>query len=270
MDSIPDSVLDLMSLSGRHALVCGASAGIGRAAAVALASLGARVTALARSEDRLRALIPELEAAGAGQARGLVADLEDRPALESSVQDLLAEVGSVHILVNNAGGPPSGPLLEASEADLLRYFGIHVLSFHLLVRLALPGMAAAGFGRIVNVASTSVREPIPNLGVGNTIRGALAGWAKSLSRELPPGVTINNVLPGYIGTERLASLKQALSQRTGKSPEQVEADWLASVPEARLGRPQELAAAIAFLCSPAAAFVRGVSLPVDGGRLQSI
>src|SRR5262245_23304504 len=146
MNSIPIPVVELMSLSGRHALVCGASAGIGRAAAIALASLGARVTALARSEDKLRTLIPELEAAGAAEARGLVADLDDRDALRIAVSDLLAEAGPVHILVNNAGGPPSGPLLEASEDEMMRFFGIHVLAYHTLVRLVVPGMAAAGFG----------------------------------------------------------------------------------------------------------------------------
>ena len=270
MDSIPVSVVELMSLSGRHALVCGASAGIGRAAALSLASLGARVTVLARSEDRLRTVIPQLEAAGASEASGLVADLEDRAGLKTAVEDLLGEAGPIHVLVNNSGGPPSGPLLEAKDDELLRYFSIHVLAYQTLVRAVLPGMAAAHYGRIINVASTSVREPIPNLGVGNTIRGALAGWAKSLSRELPPGVTINNVLPGYIETERLTFLKEAAAERQGKTPEQIEAAWLATVPEGRLGRPEELGAVIAFLASPAASFIRGVSLPVDGGRLQSL
>jgi 3-oxoacyl-[acyl-carrier protein] reductase len=259
-----------MSLSGRHALVCGASAGIGRAAALALARLGASVSVLARSEDKLLALVPRLLNAGASSARHRVVDMEDRPALRAAVEGVISEAGPVHVLINNSGGPPSGPILQADEEDFLRPFGRHVLAFHLLVKLVLPGMHAAGYGRIVNIVSTSVREPIPGLGVSNTVRGAVAAWAKSVSRELPPGVTINNVLPGYTDTERLGALRLAVSRRSGKTPEQVEADWLASVPEGRLGRPDELAAAIAFLVSPAASFIRGVSLPVDGGRLLSI
>lgn len=145
-----------------------------------------------------------------------------------------------------------------------------MLAPHLLVGLLLPGMRAAGYGRILNVLSTSVREPIPNLGVSNTIRGAVASWAKTLSMELPPGVTINNVLPGYTDTERLGELGAAISARTGKSGEQVRADWVATIPEGRLAEPEELGAVLAFLASPEASYIRGVSLPVDGGRLKSI
>ncbi|MCO5166484.1 MAG: SDR family oxidoreductase [Planctomycetes bacterium] len=258
------------SLAGRHALVCGASAGIGRAAALALAGLGARVTALARSAERLEALAADLRAAGAPEAWALAADLDDRPALERAVAEHLERRGPAHVLVNNTGGPRPGPLLEAGEAALVEAFGRHVLAAHLLVRLVLPGMRAAGYGRIVNVVSTSVREPIPNLGVSNTVRAAVAAWAKTLSRELPPGVTINTVLPGYTDTERLASLAEGAAARTGKAVEDVRAGWLATIPEGRLGRPEELGAVIAFLASPAAAYVRGVALPVDGGRLNGI
>lgn len=258
------------SLAGRHALVCGASAGIGRAAALALAGLGARVTALARSAERLEALTGDLRQAGAPEAWALAADLDDRLALERAVSEHLARRGPVHVLVNNTGGPRPGPLLEADEAALLEAFGRHVLGAHLLVRLVLPGMKAAGYGRIVNVVSTSVREPIPNLGVSNTVRAAVAAWAKTLSKELPPGVTINTVLPGYTDTERLASLAEGAAARTGKAVEDVRKGWLATIPEGRLGRPEELGAVIAFLASPAAAYVRGVALPVDGGRLNGI
>jgi len=254
---------------GRHALVCGASAGIGRAAALALADLGAHVTGLARSESALRDLVGEIEARG-GTGALLVADLDDRESLCNSVAALLADAGPVHILVNNSGGPPSGPLLNAREADLLAPFGRHVLASHLLTQLLLPGMAEAGYGRIINVISTSVREPIPGLGVSNTIRGAMASWAKSISRELPPGITINNVLPGFTDTERLTVLGEAVAQRSGTSLDEVRETWLADVPEARLAQPSEIAAAIAFLASPAGAFVRGTSMPVDGGRLRSI
>jgi len=258
-----------LSLSGRRALVCGASAGIGRAVALALAAQGASVIALARRADRLEALLPELEAAGAPTAEALVADLDDRDALRASVSALVAR-GPVHVLINNTGGPPGGPLLQATEEALLTALGRHLFASHLLAQLLVPGMVDAGYGRIINVISTSVREPIPNLGVSNTTRGAVASWAKTLSRELPPGVTINNVLPGFTDTERLDGLRAAVAARTGKTLDQAQAGWMVQVPEGRLGRPEELAAAVTFLASPAGAFIRGVSLPVDGGRLRSI
>ncbi len=258
-----------LGLTGRHALICGASAGIGHSTALAVAAHGAHVTALARSEDALRDLVTEITSAG-GSADFLVADLDDRELLCDAVSAHLSERGPIHILVNNSGGPPSGPLLGANEADFIRPFGRHVLASHLLTQLLLPGMCEAGFGRIINVISTSVREPIPGLGVSNTIRGAMASWAKSMSRELPPGVTINNVLPGFTDTERLTVLGEAVAQREGISLGQVQERWLADVPEARLARPTEIASTIAFLASPAGAFIRGTSIPVDGGRLRSI
>ncbi len=259
-----------LPLSGRHALVCGASAGIGQAAAMALAVQGAHVTVLARRAERLESLLPVLLELGAQGATALVADLDDREALSTLVSQAMADRGPIHVLINNTGGPPGGPLLEATEDAFLSAFSRHVLAAHLLVQLVVPGMAADGFGRIVNVISTSVREPIPNLGVSNTIRGAVASWSKTLSRELPPGVTINNVLPGFTNTERLGALQDGIARRTDQTHEQVMDAWLAQVPEGRLGLPEEVGAVIAFLASPAGAFVRGVSLPVDGGRLRSI
>jgi 3-oxoacyl-[acyl-carrier protein] reductase len=258
------------SLQGRHALVCGASRGIGRAAALALAARGASVTALARSADSLNQVVKELLAAGAPEARPLVGDLDQRPELEALVRNLLERHGPIHVLVNNSGGPAPGPLLDADAHDLVAGFCRHILGAQRLVQLLLPGMREAGYGRIVNVVSTSVREPIPNLGVSNTVRGAMASWAKTLSKELPPGVTINNVLPGYTATERLGQLARSIAERTGKTVEQVEAGWLETIPERRLAQPEEIGAAIAWLASPEAAYIRGVSLPVDGGRLNVI
>jgi 3-oxoacyl-[acyl-carrier protein] reductase len=257
-------------LEERHALVCGASSGIGRATAVALAEHGARLTILARSRKKLEDLRPQLVDAGAPQVQVLAADLGDPVSLHAQLQPWLEHHGPVHILVHNTGGPPAGRLLEAETTALLDAFRQHVLSAHTLVRCLLPGMQQAGYGRIVNVLSTSVREPIDLLGVSNTIRAAMAGWAKSLSRELPPGVTINNVLPGYTATERLANLARKTAERRGVTPREVEAEWREMTPEKRLGAPEEIAAVIAFLASPAASFVRGVSLAADGGRLRSI
>lgn len=259
-----------LSLTRRHALVCGASAGIGRAAALAIASLGANVSVLARRAELLESLLPELRRAGASAARALVADLDDRKRLVPAVERFLSAHGPVHVLVTNSGGPPAGRLLDAADTAFEAAIGRILLASQQLVQLVLPGMQAAGFGRIVNVLSLSVREPIANLGVGNTVRGAMAAWAKTLAGELPPGVTINNVLPGYTATERLWSLAEVMAARAGKTREEIAAAWVEAVPEGRLGEPAEIAAAIAFLASPAAAYVRGQSLAVDGGRIRSL
>jgi len=259
-----------LSLAGRHALVCGASSGIGRASALALSSLGARITVLARRGDVLHALLPQLRDGGAVDAHAVTADQEDRAGLEAMVRALLVTRGPVHVLINNTGGPPGGSALDAEPAQFERALGRILLSAQLLVRVCLPGMREAGFGRIVNILSTSVREPIANLAVGNTVRAAMGGWTKTLANELPPGVTINNVLPGYTSTERLAELAQATAARTGRPLADVEADWKRQIPEGRFAEPREIGDVIAFLCSPAAAYVRGVSLAVDGGRMRGI
>lgn len=254
-----------LGLKGRRALVCGASAGLGRAIALALAGQGADVVALARRRDALQALMPSLEAAGAGSASYIVADLDDLEGLARAVAGVQAQ-----ILINNTGGPAGGVLMEEPPAKLASAFARHVLASQTLLQAMLPTMQAAGYGRIVNILSTSVREPIPNLGVSNTIRAAMASWSKTLSHELPPGITINNVLPGFHDTGRLGELKAGIAARTGQSPDDVHAAWLASVPEGRLGRPEELAGLVAFLVSPAGAYIRGQSIAVDGGRLKSI
>jgi 3-oxoacyl-[acyl-carrier protein] reductase len=257
-------------LAERHALVTGASQGIGRAAALALAGKGCTVTVLARSAMKLTHLAEELRMAGAPEAHVLAADLEDRGSLKLIVASHLKAHGPLHILVNNAGGPPSGPILEAEEADFVRAFGRLLMAPHLLVKLLLPGMKEAGYGRIINVISTSVREPLPNLGVSNTIRGATASWAKTLAKELPPGITINNVLPGATATERLEAIELALAEKSGRSVESVKADMVRAIPEGRVADPSETAALIAFLAGPEAAYVRGQSIAVDGGRLNAI
>lgn len=255
-------------LEGKRALVCGASGGIGRAIACAFAAAGADVIALARRSDRLEALKKEVEQLG-GSILPLVADLNDRATVCAQVEQLL-ESGPIHILINNTGGPKGGPLLEAEEEAFTEAFGRHVLAAHRLSQLLVPHMSAAGYGRIINIVSTSVYEPIPNLGVSNTIRGAMASWAKSLSRELPSGVTINNVLPGFTDTARLSQLRKGRAEKNNISESDVLKGWIAQVPEGRLAQPEETAGAVLFLASPAGAYVRGVSLPVDGGRLRSI
>ncbi|MCU0724441.1 MAG: SDR family oxidoreductase [Planctomycetes bacterium] len=254
----------------RHALVCGASAGIGRAAALVLGNRGLRVTALARRRDLLASLCLELSAGGAPDPSFVTADHDDLDGLARVAGEILAGRGAVHVLVNNSGGPPPGRLIDSGSDALLAAFSRHVLASHLLVRAVLPGMTAAGYGRIVNVVSISAREPIPGLGVSNTVRAAMAGWAKTLAMELPPGITINNVLPGYTATDRLRSLAGERAAGAGLRREDVERQWREAVPEGRLGRPEEIAAVVAFLASPEASYVRGQSLAADGGRLRSI
>jgi 3-oxoacyl-[acyl-carrier protein] reductase len=264
-----NNAYDHLRLDGKHALVCGASKGIGRATAILLASRGAEVSLLARSVDSLEELAADLSAAG-GTARVISADLDDRQALGEVIDDLIANAPTIQILINNSGGPPGGPLLAAETSAMEIALGRHLFCSHLLVQKLLPGMREGGYGRIINVLSTSVREPIPNLGVSNLTRASVASWAKTLSSELPPGVTINNVLPGFTDTERLGSLGAATADRLGKSVDDVRSGWIAQIPEGRLAQPEETAEAIAFLASPAAAYIRGHSIPVDGGRLKSI
>ncbi|HNV78435.1 MAG TPA: SDR family oxidoreductase [Thermomonas sp.] len=259
-----------LNLSGKHALVCGGSEGIGRAAAIELAALGADVTLLARRDDALRDAVAALPAR-ATQCHGhLVADVSQATALADAVAALIAKK-PVHILVNNTGGPPGGPAHAAAIDAYLDAFNKHLVANHTLLQAVLPGMRGARWGRIVNVISTSVYEPIPNLGVSNTIRGAVASWAKTLSRELGgDGITVNNVLPGYTRTQRLDQILADRSTATGKSRDDIANAMLASVPLGRFAEAGEIGGVIAFLCTHAAAYVNGQSLAVDGGRMQSI
>lgn len=260
-----------LDLSGKHALVCGASEGIGRAAAQELALLGADVTVLSRRAGLLQEIAASLPRVSPTQTHDwLAADVSRHDALREQLQSMTAE-RPVHILVNNTGGPASGRAIDADAGAYLDAFHRHLLANQTLVQAVLAGMQQAGWGRIVNVVSTSVKEPIANLGVSNTIRGAVASWAKTLSRELAPqGITVNNVLPGYTRTQRLEQILRDRAAASGKSEEAVAAAMIASVPAGRFADAGEVAAAIAFLCSPAAAYIDGVSLAVDGGRMQSI
>jgi len=256
-----------LDLQGKHALVCGASQGIGLAAARELAALGARCTLMARNESRLEAAVQTLPGEGHGLA---VADFSD-PESVSAVAEGVASSNPVDILVNNTGGPPGGPAHAADPGAYLAAFSQHLICNQRLVQAVLPGMRAAGGGRIVNVISTSVKQPLDGLGVSNTVRGAVANWAKTLANELgPDGITVNNVLPGATRTARLDQIAESKAAKTGQTPEAVLASMAQAVPLRRLGEAEEIGAAIAFLCSPAAAYISGINLPVDGGRTRSL
>jgi 3-oxoacyl-[acyl-carrier protein] reductase len=252
-------------LDGRTALVCGSTQGIGAATARLFAELGANVVLLARNEEKLQQALKELPA---GPHRYLVADMADTAALERALADLHAPVD---ILVNNTGGPPPGLAHEASVEAFEQAFRLHLLGFQTLVRAVVPGMKERRYGRIVNVISTSVKQPLPNLGVSNTIRGAVANWSKTLANELGPyTITVNNVLPGATGTERLEAIIRNKARATGHPEEEVSAEMMREVPLRRFADPTEIAAAIAFLAGPSAAYINGINLPVDGGRTASL
>lgn len=260
-----------LDLTGRHALVCGASQGIGRACALELAQLGADVTVLARRGEVLQQLAAELPRARPGQRHGFVAaDAGDTTGLHTAVHQI-ADTHPVHILVNNSGGPPPGPAHGAQPEAFLDAFRKHLIANQVLAETVIPGMRDASFGRIVNVISTSVKEPIPGLGVSNTTRWAVAGWSKTLARELAPfGITVNNVLPGSTKTPRIEQIVRTRAEKSDTSIEDTQRAMEAEIPMQRFADPSEIAAAVAFLCSPAAAYITGINVPVDGGRMRSL
>jgi len=258
-------------LVGKRAVVCGSTQGIGKACAMRFARLGADVILVARDEAALGRVCGELDTIGGQRHTFVCVDFNDPNAVEDKVARHLEQTGGAQILLNNSGGPKSGPILDASPDEFVEAFRRHVVCNQLLTRTVLPGMKAAGYGRIINIISISVREPIPGLGVSNTTRWAVASWAKTVSREVAPfGITVNNVLPGYTDTARLTELVEATSEKRGISKEAVRQEMVAAVPVGRLASPDEIAAAVAFLASPAAGFVTGINLPVDGGRLSSM
>lgn len=252
--------------------MCGSTQGIGRASAIVLARLGASVTLLARDEARLREVWGILASEAGGQSHDwIVGDSDDPDGVGSAVRASLADGRVYHVLVNNTGGPAGGRAIDATPEAYARAFRMHVLCNQVLAMAVTSGMIESGYGRIVNIISTSVRQPIAGLGVSNTVRGAVASWAKTLSRELAPhGITVNNVLPGFTETARLGSLIRSRAQQRGVDEEVVSAEMRSSVPMGRFGDAEEVANAVAFLASPAASYISGQSLAVDGGRLEAI
>ncbi len=259
-----------MNLSGKTALVAGSTQGIGFASAQALASLGANCVLIARNEEALKAAVAKLENTAGQQHSYLVADFGNPANVQEAVAAFVQH-NTIHILVNNTGGPAAGPIVDAKPENFLQAFQQHLICNHILATLAMQGMKDAGYGRIINVISTSVKIPLKGLGVSNTIRGAVASWAKTMANELAPfGITVNNVLPGATATARLENIITNKSAKTGTALDEVEKEMLEEIPAKRFGKPEEIAAMVAFLASPAAGYVNGASIPVDGGRTGSI
>jgi 3-oxoacyl-[acyl-carrier protein] reductase len=258
-------------LEGKRALVCGGSQGIGKAIAVHFADQGAEVILLARNEPALQAVCGQLDTARKQKHSYLVADFAHPDWLQQILEQRLPELLPMHILVNNAGGPPGGLLYEARIEEFTRAFTQHLICSHILVQAVLSGMKSEKFGRIINIVSTSVKQPIPGLGVSNTVRGAMANWAKTLAGELAPfGITVNNILPGATETARLTSIIEAKARNSNKPVEDVVEHIKNSIPMGRFGKPEEIAYAAGFLASDLAAYITGINLPVDGGRTMSL
>lgn len=259
-----------LDLKGKRAIVCGSTRGIGKAIAIELAHLGAAVTLVARNETALRSTLRELSNEHGQRHEYLIADFNFPDKLKSVV-DQYAAKNVVHILINNTGGPAAGLAVEAQPEDYLRAFSAHLICNQILVQAVVPGMKAEGFGRVINIISTSVKVPIQGLGVSNTIRGAVANWSKTLSLELAQhGITVNNVLPGSTDTDRLQEVMKGKAEKSGRSFDEVRSQMIREIPAGRLASPKEVAAAAAFLASPAAGYINGVNLPVDGGRTGSL
>ncbi len=260
-----------LSLSGKTALVCGSTQGLGYASAVELALLGTHIVLMARNEEKLVTALQTLDRSK-GQEHGfLVADFSHPQQVKEAIDNYLAKKTSIHILINNTGGPAGGTALNAAVDEFRQAFNAHLICNHILVQALVPGMKAEGYGRIVNIISTSVKQPIAGLGVSNTIRAAVANWSKTLAGELGPfGITVNNVLPGFTKTTRADYVVKKKAEAAGKTEADVMKELLAEIPVGRIGNPEEFGAAVAFLCSPAAAYINGINLPVDGGRLGTL
>ncbi|MCF6349670.1 MAG: SDR family oxidoreductase [Flavobacteriaceae bacterium] len=260
-----------LNLDNKNALVCGSTQGIGKATAIALAQLGANITLIARNSTKLQQVITELPNNGNQKHTYLVADFQNPVHLFKIVTEHVSKVQTIHILINNTGGPTGGPVFSANLTQFETAFTQHLKANHVLVQAVVPSMKKVDFGRIINIISTSVKQPLDGLGVSNTIRGAVANWSKTLANELGQfGITVNNILPGATGTERLNEIIKNKANKLNKPIEEISKLMQNQVPMKRFARPEEIANAIAFLSSKAASYINGVNLPVDGGRTKSL
>ncbi len=260
----------ILSLKNKNAVICGSSQGIGLATAIELSLLGADCTLFARNETALTEALKELDYSQNQKHSFLIADFDKAEEVKNIIQNHVNH-NSVHILINNSGGPNSGAIVEEEEDEFLNAFNRHLICNHILAKAVIPSMKKENYGRIINIISTSVKIPLKNLGVSNTIRGAVASWAKTMANELGQfNITVNNVLPGSTNTQRLKSIIKNNSAKKNISAEEIEKEMVNEIPMKRFGEPYEIAAVAAFLATPAASYVNGVSIPVDGGRTGSI
>jgi 3-oxoacyl-[acyl-carrier protein] reductase len=261
----------MKSFENKTAIICGSTQGIGKSTAIKLAEMGANVILIARNEEKLKEALKELPTSENQKHTYLVADFSKPEELKNIISEFVAKGNKVNILVNNTGGPKGGPIKDATTEEFINTFNQHLICNHILVQALYPGMIASGYGRIINVISTSVKQPLPNLGVSNTIRGAVASWSKTLANELGQyGITVNNVLPGATNTIRLQGIAEAKSEKTGETISDIFQEMAEESPMKRIAQPEEVAAAIAFLASPEASYINGINLPVDGGRTKSL
>ncbi|GAB3194450.1 3-oxoacyl-[acyl-carrier protein] reductase [Pontibacter aydingkolensis] len=256
-----------LDLTNKRAIVCGSTQGIGKAIAIELAQLGAHITLVARNEAKLQDTAQELDSSKGQKHDYIIADFADTADVALKLEVYLKQQDTIHILVNNTGGPAGGPIVNAAADEFLNAFNMHLINNHALAQAVIPLMKKSGYGRIINIISTSVKQPLHGLGVSNTIRGAVASWAKTMANELGQfGITVNNVLPGATSTGRLESIIENKAQKNGISIEATKEEMEAEIPARRFAEPEEVAAAAAFLATPAAAYINGINIPVDGGR----
>ncbi|MDX2361923.1 MAG: SDR family oxidoreductase [Crocinitomicaceae bacterium] len=260
-----------MELENKHAFVCGSTQGIGFESAKLMASRGARITLVARNEVKLKAAMAALNSSNGQNHNYLVADFSKPDELKLAVESYVKDGNTPHILVNNTGGPKGGPIIDAHPSEFINTFNQHLVCNHILVQALFPGMKENGSGRIINIISTSVKQPLNGLGVSNTIRGAVANWSKTLANELGQyNITVNNVLPGATNTSRLQDIAAAKSEKSAQNVAEIFEDMAKQSPMQRIAEPTEIAEAVAFLASDRASYINGINVPVDGGRTKSL
>lgn len=260
-----------IQLVGKRAFVSGSTKGIGKAIAIQLAKAGASVTICARNESELKQTINELDKSKQQEHSYLCADFSKPDELKKLLEAYNRNFPIVSIVVNNTGGPPPGSIISAQPQEFLNAFQMHLICNQIIVQNFLPSMIKNQYGRIINIISTSVKQPLPNLGVSNTIRAAVANWAKTLANEVAVyGITVNNILPGATKTQRLEQIIFQKSQKNNMKVEEVEKAMIDEIPMKRFALPEEPAYLATFLASPYAAYITGVSIPVDGGRTSCL
>ncbi|GAB4489759.1 MAG: SDR family oxidoreductase [Raineya sp.] len=251
-------------LNHKNALVAGSTQGIGKATAIELARAGANITLLARNESKLQETLSLLDTSRGQKHQYLVADFTMPETLKNTLQSFSTPI---HILINNTGGPAAGQAVSAQTDEFLQAFQTHLICNQILLQHCVEAMKIAQFGRVINIISTSVKQPIKGLGVSNTIRGAVANWAKTLSVELASfGITVNNILPGATLTARLANIIEKTAQSKGISIEQASKEMQKEIPAGRFAQAEEIAYGVVFLASQQAAYINGTNLVIDGGR----